>query len=379
MRDARLFKGREAEIGEIADSLRNGNSLVVVYGAGRVGKTSLLQYMHDHSLKHEFASVLVEMQGLASFCETTFWSTVANKLVNEAAIRSYVGRVGIRHLHSAFKRMRDDPFKAFRRGLEKAKDLVGGRRLLIMIDDFTMLDELWPREEALRAAYQLKSLIEEHCGAAFILCVHETFYKTALSEKIATWPLLRAGIPLRLDHLDRQAAERLIRDPLGEMMTYSDEAVEEMLSLTACHPYYLQCMLYELIGHVAGERRRMVTSDDLRAVIPRVLQAGTHYFADLLQHVKGVTGVVVAALAHVSGRDNAEAAPDEIQASLQDYGFAISQSKLLRSLEHLRDTGVIERREEPRGPLYRIRIPLFGHWLLENRSLSMISSVRQER
>jgi len=379
VRDARLFKGREAEIEEIAASLRGDSDLVVVYGASRIGKTSLLRYMHDHSLKQEFAPILVEMQGLISFCESTFWNTMASKLINEATIQSYVGHGGRRHLRSAFKGMRDDSFGGFREGLEKAKELVGGKKLLIMIDDFTTLDELWPQEETLRVIYQLKSLVEEHNGVALILCVHETFYKTASPERVAVWPLLRAGIARRLDHLDRHAAERLIREPLGEMVIYNDDAVEEMLNLTACHPYYLQSMLYELIGHVARERRRVVTSHDLLAVIPRLLQAGTHYFADLLRHTSDVMGTVVAALAHVSGHDNLGASPDEIQACLREHKFTIEQPVLMQSLEHLRDTGVIERCEERGGTLYHIRIPLFGHWLLENRPLRIIPSRQQER
>jgi len=356
--------------------VRGGQNLVVLYGINRIGKTSLLRYLHDHVAKeYDLIPVLLEMPPLPKNDEAQFWLEIATG-VEKAIVRLYKSTSG------RFRRLRkksgDDIFVHFRDWLGEIQPLVKGRKLLILIDELNVLDELWDRNAALPLIYRLKSLAEGHPELAFVLCVQETLYKRAASTaaKVPSWPLLRAGLPVRLGYLSRLAAEKLICEPVGQMLQYDEAVVEEILRLTACHPYYLQNILHLLIHHInqmrmSGQKARTprVTRDDLNTIIPQLLNNGEHLFHDFLRECRGFKGMVLSALAHVSRENHHGATSGELQAALQQQGYRVQPSGLTRSLRILREAGIIERRERRGQVRYRIRVPLFERWLLENRPL----------
>jgi DNA-binding HxlR family transcriptional regulator len=377
VRDRRVFKGRDAELQQIVSCVRGDQNLVVLYGINRIGKTSLLRYLHAHvAEEYDLVPILLDMPFLTKNEEAQFWLEIAAK-VEEAVAHLYKGTAG------RFKRLRkkngDDTFVHFRDWLAKAQSLLKGRKLLIMIDEWNVLDELWDRDAALLLIYRLKSLVEGHPDLAFVLCVQETLYKKAASDatKVPSWPLLRAGLPVRLGYLRRPAAERLIREPIGQMLQYDAAVVEEILYLTACHPYYLQNVLLLLIHHInqmrmSGQKGGIprVTYEDLDTVIPQLLDSGEHLFNDFLRECRGFKGTVLCALAHVSQERHRGATAEELQTVLQQQGYRVQPSSLARNLRMLCEAGILERRQQ-RGQLrYRIRVPLFERWLLENRPLS---------
>src|SRR5206468_3812159 len=112
-------------------------------------------------------------------------------------------------------------FEDFCTWIEEASLMIQGKRLLIMIDELSVVDEIWQHDRAISVVYRLKSFIEKFSNIAIILCTQASFFK----QRVICSPLLRIGISVRLDHLDPRAAQKLVREPMGYMLKYDDQVV----------------------------------------------------------------------------------------------------------------------------------------------------------
>lgn len=375
-RDRRVFKGREDEIRQIRTCLIEKQNYVVLYGFSRIGKTSLLHFLHDHHIAtaYKFAPVLIDMQRLDTYSETGLWLEMANR-INEAIAQLYGGKK--RSLILPRLSAENDVFEAFQSWLEKAKSAVAakGRILLIMIDELNEIDEAWDLNEARRAIIQLKSLAETERQLAFIFCTQESLYNQAMSfkTKVISQPLLKAGLPVRLDHLDRKAAISLIKEPIGQLLQYEADAVEKIIELTAGHPYFLQHLLHQLINHLRREGRRSVILKDIETIAPQLLTHGEHIFHYYLQEYQGVRRrAILSALAYLSGPDNQGVTLNELETTLKKGKFVFWSADLIERLEYFRNKGLVKRTQEAEQVKYYFRIPLLGRWLRENRPFYLV-------
>lgn len=371
VRDRRVFKGRDQEIKRLMTCLKGAQNLIVLYGINRIGKTSLMHYIHDQVARQErFVPVMLDIQGLGKHEEESFWQELASQLAK--VIEHYIKnrRLIDRRGMAGYER-----FCALLQEMERG---LGGDRLLLMVDEFSLLDELWDVHSAMRVIYKLKSLIEGHPEIAFILCIQETLYKAANlpgnSHKVVSWPLLRIGVPLRLDYLDRSAAEKLIREPMGQLLRYSDKVVEYIVWLTSGHPFYLQNILFSLVDQlrVRGGANLVneVQLNDLLEVAEELLDNGQYLFFNYIQELSGLKKIVLTYLAQ--GTDSSLYWVDihKIQDKLVQHGLEISSSTLVLVLDELLEAGIVESQFKDGSPAFCIRVPLFAWWVRRYHSCS---------
>jgi len=374
--DPRLFKGRELEIQQILRTLKSSQNLLILYGINRMGKTSLLNYFcNSVAREYKILPAFVDMQKVTNESESGFWSELM-KAVSLAISKDFPGRrfpraAGTDELIN---------YERFHSWLSEIYSVLHGWKIVISIDELNVIDEVWTPMEAKRVVSRLKSLIESENSIKFILCIQQTFYMQSLakedSPKPVSWPLLRTGTALHLQHLDRTSAEKLVREPMGEMLHFEDGAVERMLALTACHPYYLQIILRDIIDYLNIERRNFVTVKDVDIIVENVLRVDI-YFHILHREYQGFNRFVLSALAALEGKDARSVPIEDIQGALERRGIDIVPRGLVAALEDLKDRAVIERDDDAKG--YAFRVPLFGMWLLKNKPLELIQRRRARK
>jgi hypothetical protein len=372
--DPRTFKGREAELNKIVTWLRGDQNAVVLSGTNRVGKTSLLRYLHHHvAPQYGFLPVLVDLQGLSRHNETAFWLDAAQEI--DAAIARHYGSAQPRGLGKTRRRIEQYGYDGFCERLESVKPALRDQKLLIMIDELNAVDELWDRHQALSFVSHLKSLIQNKHEVAFVLCVQETVYREALcfGRELLSSPLVQMGPPLRLDYLDPYAAQKLIREPMIQMLRYDDGTVERIVRMTAGHPYYLQTLLHRIVGTVAPSDKSAsisITADHVDAIVPELLADGNYLFNDLLREPQGGRSrAILGALAHAKRDAESGATMQEIQNTLDQHNISIPVSQLSRLLEYMCSVGTIQSSEGDQEAEYDVRVPLFSRWLVENQPL----------
>jgi hypothetical protein len=368
--DRRVFKGRETEIQQIITNLEGTQNAIVLYGLNRVGKTSLLRYIQAHVAEaYNLVPVMIDLQELPEPSEAFFWLELTNQ-INAAMENQYHGSK-VRS-HTFAKRLKDNSFEGFRAWLRERKTALPLRKLLIMIDELNLLDEVWSnRQEARQVAYRLKSIVESDREIKFVFCVQEGLYLQSDNNRnqLVSWPLLRAGYPLRLDYIDREAAKKLIREPMGQMLTFTDAIVKQIIHLTACHPYYLHHMLLLIVNQVCSDQRKIVTSEDLQWAVADIMTKGEHIFQNLQQEYSSEPREsIMQALAVKSGLECLPVTVEELSIQLRRQGSKnIRRQELNDCLGNLSEIGLIQEQRKAAQTHYQIRIPLFNQWLIENQ------------
>lgn len=382
VRDQRMFKGRHAEIARIDALLHAGlrdhahavssQNLAVVYGINRIGKTSLLRFLRDSALAPaDFATVLLDMQRLPAHHEAALWASLAEairKAIDPARAPGAGRAAGPRRFKTQAE---GDGFEDW---FLQALRSLGARRLVVMIDELNVLDELWEARECQRAIRRLKGLVEGHSAVRFVVCVQESYFRT-LPRRDPTADgsvaLLRTGIPVGLGFLDPRASEQLIREPMGEALRLADEVVARIAHLTAGHPFYIHTVMHDLVGRALHENRRIITPEHLDTVLADTLRHGPHLFHDFLRHERGAAArAALSGLAHASGPDHRDATLDAIARARQERGLRPNTAAIAQALRGLDDAGVVRHRDLAGGQAYSLRVPLFADWLRAYRPLS---------
>lgn len=372
IKDARLFKGRENEIGAIIHCLLGPRNPVVLYGLQRIGKTSLLYHLRDYkSQDYRLIPAHINFPTLSHTSDAAFWESLAHKIHHQldGAMR---GKVTWKTFSARHK---DYAFSDFKSWLEMVCTSLNGRYLLLLMDELNTLDERWEPSMACRISDQIKDLIEDNLPLAFVISVQESLYHEIFSGEnenrlIASRQVLRRGTPIHLTHLSREAAERLVREPLGEQLDYSNEAVERILSLTDCHPYYLQRLLYQivLLAKKQGPAKIQVNLNDIDQAQQALLANGntlfSHNFDELYyrnRRISDCTQALLKAIAQASRR-NGSAVLEQIRAALGRTSQPDLKRHLESTLQCLCELGIVRRDNQH----YTIRVPMFDAWLCQD-------------
>jgi hypothetical protein len=335
----------------------------VIYGISRVGKTSLLRYLRRVVLPARgFTPVLLDLQGLVRRSEHGFWQTVNREIHHTLEESPLFSRRLVRHLH------RNDitPYEAFNLWREQNAEELRTTRLVLLFDEINLLEDLWEDRHAAAAVIaQLKSLVEERSPLQCIFTMQEVLYKRILMHgtQLSLGALLRLAVPVPLDYIAISDARKLISEPMGDKLRFDEKLVERMLSLTACHPYYLQTLLLNLVSQAREQEKRSLDLGDLQSVLPQLLSNGQHLFQQFLQENRGFRRDVMGALAQAAEQSTTWLELGEISQRLQAMGHReVSRSGLIEALTFLVEIGAVGLQPDAKAPRYAIRVPLFSQW-----------------
>ncbi|MEW5869351.1 MAG: two-component regulator propeller domain-containing protein [Chloroflexota bacterium] len=368
VKDARLFTGRQDVFQFIQDSLhgRSQQRSLVLHGQRRTGKTSILYQLLGGRLGDKFIPALVDMQELAPLVlsEADFFAELADKLQRAA------GKAGLELTAPGLEAFNVSPARAFKRFLDDLEPALAGRQVLVMFDEFELIEELIEKgrlsEDVLG---YVRSLIQHRESLVFI------FTGTHRLEEMSRdyWSIFfNITLYRKISFLSQAEAERLIRAPVEGLLQVDDLAVEKIIALTRSHPYFLQLLCWALVNHTNAQRRNYATLNDVNEVLEEILMTGEPYFAYIWQQARHGERLALAGLAHAMQAGQSWARPEEILASLVSGGDVQTQRDvLLADLDRLVQREVLEIASE--GALrYRFQIELLRHWVAMNKTISIL-------
>ena len=360
------FFGRRAELRELVNNLRGvrPGEAVLLWGARRVGKTSLLMQFQQNVLgRGDYLPVFVDMQRLSGRSTTRFlhdiYKAIADAFDDEHAKAPTVTR------------MRRDPMGIFRSFLENEPRL-HSRHLVLILDEFQLLAELEEDKASIADINRyFRSLIQHGRGLTVIFSGGGVL--DGLLQQPAASFMLEVAVYQKIDCLDEVAARQLIVQSVAHVQ-YEETVVASLLSLTAGHPYYLQWVCGELVARAAQDGRSHITPQDLTALLTEWLPGqGEQFFSHLWGSSVGI------------GR--------EMQQRYKVLVTAVAQSKktwqpltrITRTLSpHLSESEVWRLAQDlvkmdtllVMGKRYRLKVPLFARWLRANLTVEAV--VREE-
>jgi len=361
------FFGREDIFKFISQSVATllQKAILVLVGERRTGKTSILQQLPACLSDPRYIPVYVDGNGLGiDPGMRSFFLSLAE------AIADGLNMVDIHIPRLTLQELRDSPQYVFqRRFLPEVREQIGDRTLLLCIDEFEELGAR-VRSGALPASVfsALRHLMQHGEQLAFI------FSGTHRIEDMIGdyWSVLfNVAEYRRVGFLDRASAVRLITEPVQPYgTTYDDLAVEEVLNLTAGHPYFTQLLCNVLVNQCNDDKRNYVTIQDVRRAMGELLEAGQSHLAYIWQTSDPEARLCLAALANLLTRvDRTSAAM--IADRLGAYRVSLDPGQITRTMTVLTAREIV--REIPGNPVtYDFRAQVYTHWLRRYKSLSKI-------
>ncbi len=238
-------------------------------------------------------------------------------------------------------------------GEEPTERKLGGFTLFLCFDEFEKLGQAVKTGRVdERVLDELRHTIQHREAVSLLFAGVQT-----LEELGPHWSSYFINVrPMRITYLRREEATDLVRNPdpeSGFNLEYADEAVEDILAATCCHPFLVQ-LVCSAVVNLANERRTLLaTSDLVQDAQTAALEMGEPYFRNLWDESTGGDTEAVAA-----GR----AILRQVAVSQEPVAVTADAPAAARALERLLRHDVLERI----GDGVQFQVPLVKRWVQEH-------------
>jgi len=367
-----LFYGREEIFEFVTENVGSGQgrSVLILVGQRRTGKTSALLRLTEQ-MPEPLLPVYIDCQslgvlpGMGALLHDLAW-LIADAL----AARGYELEVAPPAV------WREDPAGHFqRRFIPAVQALLPEESTLVLVfDEFEVFENL-VKDGILPSTFFtfMRHLMQHSNRMGFV------FVGTRRLEEMSTdyWSVLfNIALYQQIGFLSKEAALKLIREPVAPNIIYDDLALDKIWRVTAGHPYFLQLVCYTLVKRANSQGTGYVTISDVNAALEEMLSLGEVHFAYLWQRSTYTERALLAAVAHLMTRDVPFHPADLIQ-YLEQYGFRLDPAEVTAGLNRLVEREIMEETTSEGTTLYELKIGLVGLWAAQNKSLSKLYESRQ--
>jgi DNA polymerase III delta prime subunit len=364
-----VFVGREEIFRWIQDNLRTKTqkNALVLHGGWHTGKTSILKQLADGPFgerlrkrsNYAIYPVFIDLQELAGRGADIFLFRVAKR------ISKGLENHGI-HIDQPERNDFEskNPYLAFDGILEdieiQLSKLSDNSLLVIMLDEFELLDDR-VREGIIEGDIlnYLRSIMQHQPNVTFILAGRHRLDQ--MTPEFRT-RLFNVTLHAKVNLLTKSETEDLICRPVRDYgVTYEDEVIKEILTLTAGHPYFIQQLCYNCISLLNKYCSGYIITHELfekaieKAIAENVILPdiwANDLNDDDRSLIRKITLLYNPEISWVSYND-------------LKYSTEISDEKLSNSLEKLTALQLIEKRISPNSEDndFRILINLLRLWI----------------
>jgi TolB protein len=359
--DPALFFGRRELMATIRETLLKGRRVIVVAGAERMGKTSLLRQMPGF-LAEDFVCARVELredlQGQpGGRLDWLLWR-VADTIYQQVSP----------HLQAEIAAPQWDDFDANTGYLldefwPSVRAALGERSLVLLLDD---LDSLMEAERDLLGNFvAILAECRDRDEKLALVVTSSVSWQEAL---VRQYPRLFGGAPLRtLTTLSSEDATRLITWPVDGVLTYDFGVARRLIEVSSGQPYYLQLLCFEVFNRCAPAG--WVNQRDVDLVVDDLVGREIADFRQVWEESAPPEQAALAALVSLRGARGV-ATTREVRTILTKAGARVTSEQVSAALESLAARGILERL----GALsYRFRVGLLRDWLVQRIDLEEVA------
>lgn len=362
------FFGREKDLEKIKAGLggKNLSRCVILLGDRRVGKTSLLQeLLRDSSVAREYVGAMVDLQYF-------HWGSKEVGLYRDhviPCIRSQLEKQGIDSggfivdetetpsaIHQYFvnwmlkldDRLRSYPWK-----------------LLVVLDELEkiIVNERGERQTQANEVFAALRSVSQQCQRiGFVLSGVSDIVQPRLSKKSdRLWGL---GTTIRLEMLDEDAVEELVKKPARSVYELTSLARKRIWVETSGHPYLVQAVCFAIFEFAKSRRYRYLGESDVITVLRSEAERKTNWFRHFLDALSDPMDMaMIGALSRLQLGGRYVGLDAWYRAMAREWRPAGTDE--LRTLaDNLEQRlGTLIQRNPSHLKRYRIRIPIFASYL----------------
>jgi len=243
--------------------------------------------------------------------------------------------------------------------------------LLLMLDEFDKLQEgIDNKVTSPQVPENIRYLIQSYPRVSAIL----TGLRRLKRLREEYWSMLFGlGTRFSVTSLPEEPAKLLITEPIKRQFTYTQEAINKAIYLTAGQPYLLQCLCNRVFDMSAQLKIRSVSIDLVNQAGDELVEDNEH-FAAMWDYATSDRRRFILALCHrhTSGPDPLRLGV--IQERLIAYGIEMNDETLIADLEFLRELELIDLVGETGGGHYILSVPLMGTWIERQQDFAALMS-----
>lgn len=374
--DSHMFYGREIDLAYLQKNLmRSTQTLMVLYGQRRSGKTTLLNQLAHTNLLAQHVPVMIDMQGIS-------YGLNASKLFFSISYAIYKAllKKGLsipEPLRRDFYDQSDshpDPTFSFERFLDSLDLILEDRKLILLLDEFEVLENQVKKGELRPEIFEyLRSLMQERHTIHFLLSgTHRIEELTRNYWSVFFNIALHYRLPGKISS---EGAELLITEPVAGYLEYEAQVVNKIRLLTADQPYLIHLVCRALIDRCNEMQKNYATLNDVNLVLKDVLETGAIHFDWLWDRLDRTMRLLLLAIVDGSGNKGRLLKLDDISAIYRQHHLPYQRDEIFSSLKTLWAEDVIEtNNEEQQGRIsendrFSLSNGLLRQWLRMNKSL----------
>ncbi len=382
VKDNSMFKGRGEIIDTICKYVLEDYKGYVLYGQKRSGKSSVLYHITQR-LRAEHKAFAVEY-------------TMGNNIVQDAesendsmanlfyTIISEIGRAIKEVDRNVYKEcncriirrheFQDYPDKTFREYLDFYRDIIVDKlhyeqdKIVLIVDEFTYLYyHILEGKMSPRIMEFWKGLVESRVFS-FVFAGQD-----AMPRFMDDFQNVFASMhPQELTYIDEQSARELIEEPIWNKSKncsrFHPDAVNEIIKLTACSPFYIMILCSELVKYTRLSKRLPIQVIDINNLVQRMIcnesSISRKDFDNLISCGESRLDVI--------DKDDSIKVLREIALKSRNIEYydinsinVFNKEKIKEIIDDLLRRGVLERHADLSNKI-KIKVGLFKRWLLNH-------------
>lgn len=403
-----VFYGRERLIAQISNQIVTHGNVVLLEGNRRAGKTSILKHLEGRTAIPGWIAVYASLQaaegatqvvgvptaevfrliafelskGIAGLRTETplpdgsvvnrdvlFGENKLPKMVESGRIRKAC-RSGISD---------QSPFADFRDYLDVLLEIANsqGLGIVLMLDEFDKLQEgIDNGVTSPQVPENIRFLIQSLPRFSAILTGSRRLKRLREEYWSALYGL---GTNIPVTALDEDSARRVVTEPVRGSLTFSNEAVEQIIKLTARQPYLIQCLCNRIYDFASQAKSRSVTLAVVEDASTALVRNYEH-FASLWDYAArgpktgGCRRQLILLQCALALKHDAHLSFGTLREKIAQLGAEVEAADLDADLAYLLELELLTFGGQIGDGQYELAIPLMAQWIEQQQDADVVTS-----
>lgn len=361
IRNPRMFFGREDDFAYVKKKFSGGKEggIIVLCGARRSGKTSVLFQILGGRLGADFLPVLVDMQSMTITNDLDFLTKLAREIVT-----------AIDHAEITIDTSEpvwdSNPFTAFENLMKKINKSMPDRKLILMFDEYELFETHIDSGVISAHILNLLASLIEHRRVFVVFTGSDNL---EARNKPYWGVFLSKALHRRISFLSHDDTLRLVLQPVEATVTYGEDMPGKIFKLTAGQPFYTQVLCQSLVDHLNEVRRSAVEFEDIQQVVDEIIENPLPQMIFSWNVLAGLEKLGLSIIAEL-WKERAEpvSARDIMHfAERENIGYRLDVNELSKCLENLFHHDVLTKAGG--GEAYGFKMDLWRLWVTRMHSV----------
>ncbi|MBS9383434.1 MAG: ABC transporter substrate-binding protein [Dolichospermum sp. BR01] len=351
-----LFFGRESLFSSIQNNIQDNQNIIWLHGQRRIGKSSVMKNIPDKCNDlNKSVFVAFNLQSYSQESLSTILADLAKEIVSELDDKN-IKVPEIIELESDSEIFSNEFLPRVYKLLENKNK----ENLVLLLDEF---DALMNGNNSGKQVCEYLSSLTKSNKKLFLIFLTESLVDKEKQKEAFEFKIIKMFHPiskLEIVPLDEESTKKLIINPAKDILEYEEDAIKEILYLSAGHPYFTQAICFSIFGKAREENKWTVSSEDVELIINKAIELAEAGLTWFWEGFSIPQKVVFAAIAEA--QKNSENSENYVEL-IRKYRPETENKLITETTQSLRNNGFLDEIKE------KVKIEFVRLWIIQRHPL----------